>query len=230
MGLDSVELIIDVENTFQISITDPEAENIATVGDFYELILKKIDYSENHQCQSQVLFYKLREVISRHCRIEGKSITPSTELSTIFSKTSIKEKWSAIQNEVYFKLPELKRSKKLSFVLNWSSFLLICLAITFVIVAFKTSTYVLILYAITLIVITYLSWNLTRSLKKHPRYENMRGLVQGILPLNIKQLDLSIRDKNDVWHILKYIIHDKVGVELDEITPEANIVDDLGVN
>ena len=230
MGLDSVELLIDVENAFQIIITDPEAEKIATVGDFYELILKKIDFSKNYQCQSQILFYKLREVISRHCRVERKGITPSTELSTLFSETTIKERWATIQDEVYFKLPGLKRSKKLLFVLNWSSFILICLAIIAVIVAFNSSNFVLILYAISFIVITYLSWIFTRNMKKHPRYKNMRDLVQGILPLNIKHLDLSIRDKNDVLHILKYLIHDKTGVELDEITLEANIVNDLGLN
>ena len=47
MGLDSIELIVEVENKFQIEILDIEAENILTVGDFYECIVRKLAFSSN---------------------------------------------------------------------------------------------------------------------------------------------------------------------------------------
>lgn len=230
MGLDSVELIVDVENTFQISISDPEAESVETVGKFYELILSKIDYSKHHKCQTQVLFYKLREVMSRHCMIEKKGIKPETQLDTIFMSETIKEKWKAIQDEVYFNMPDLKRSKKLSGLLNTLSFIFISAAIVLLITVFITSNYLLLLYVLGFISLTYLIWRLTRHLKKYPSHSNMRNLVMAILPLSIKNLDLSIRDKNDVLHVLKYIIHDKIGVDMEEITLDAHFVNDLGLN
>ena len=41
MGLDSVELLIEIENHFKIEIPNLEAEKIQTVGDIYEAIQRK---------------------------------------------------------------------------------------------------------------------------------------------------------------------------------------------
>lgn len=49
MGLDSVELIMRIEEEFSIEISDIEAGEILTVGDFYKLILKKIDRADDNQ-------------------------------------------------------------------------------------------------------------------------------------------------------------------------------------
>ena len=43
MGLDVVELVLRTEDLFAISITDPEAAAVRTVGDFYILICSKLD-------------------------------------------------------------------------------------------------------------------------------------------------------------------------------------------
>jgi acyl carrier protein len=55
MGLDSVELIVRVEKTFQISIPDKEAEKIVTVGDLYNIVWKYAGKVEGTRCLSQGL-------------------------------------------------------------------------------------------------------------------------------------------------------------------------------
>ena len=42
MGLDSVELLVYVEDQFGIEISDLEAEKIITVGEFAEAVFSKI--------------------------------------------------------------------------------------------------------------------------------------------------------------------------------------------
>jgi len=42
MGLDGVVLILEIEEAFDISLEDEETLNVYTVGDCYDLILKKI--------------------------------------------------------------------------------------------------------------------------------------------------------------------------------------------
>ena len=39
MGLDGVELILAVEETFQIHIADEEAGEVFTIGDLHELVI-----------------------------------------------------------------------------------------------------------------------------------------------------------------------------------------------
>lgn len=61
MGLDSVELLIEIENEFQIEISNIEAENIITIGDFHKTISQKIDLTKTTE---EAIFQKLREVVS----------------------------------------------------------------------------------------------------------------------------------------------------------------------
>lgn len=42
MGLDTVELIMDIEDEFEIEISNEAAPNLATVGDFYLFILNGV--------------------------------------------------------------------------------------------------------------------------------------------------------------------------------------------
>jgi acyl carrier protein len=42
MGLDIVELVMQVEETFSLDLLNDECEQIRTVGDLYRLVLKKL--------------------------------------------------------------------------------------------------------------------------------------------------------------------------------------------
>lgn len=57
MGLDTVELIVKVEDKFQIQILDQEAENIETVGHLVEMVKKKTKQSD------QVVFPIIKDIL-----------------------------------------------------------------------------------------------------------------------------------------------------------------------
>jgi len=61
MGLDSVELLVEIENEFQIEISNIEAENIITIGDFHKTISRKINLTNTTE---EAIFQKLRAVVS----------------------------------------------------------------------------------------------------------------------------------------------------------------------
>ena len=71
MGLDSVELVMECEDEFGITISDFEAEQTTTVGELAELVIKllrrKGELEPIQFCESSRLFYQLRALV-RVCR------------------------------------------------------------------------------------------------------------------------------------------------------------------
>jgi Phosphopantetheine attachment site len=61
MGLDSIELISEIEQKFGINIPDREAEKITTVGKMYDAVWGHLEGKYSNKCNSQILFYKLRK-------------------------------------------------------------------------------------------------------------------------------------------------------------------------
>ena len=47
MGLDTVELVIRIEEAFDLVIPDEQAEKILTIGDAYRFILKRLEFPES---------------------------------------------------------------------------------------------------------------------------------------------------------------------------------------
>ncbi len=70
MGLDSVELLVEIEKEFGIEISDLEAENIYTIGDFYEVILKKDSEEKNIEDVLQ----RLKTLISNKLGMDIKKL------------------------------------------------------------------------------------------------------------------------------------------------------------
>ncbi len=108
MGLDSVELLMDVEDHFEITITDSEAEKIVTVNDFVECVYQKVEIKPSNRCLSQIIFYRLKTCFLKK-NIPKENIHPSKKMITFLDQNSIKEDWSQLSKETRFKLPELVR-------------------------------------------------------------------------------------------------------------------------
>ena len=73
MGLDSVELILEIEDSFGIAIPDAEASRISTIDDMYQCVLSKIK-PRNLQtvCATQHVFYRLRPELMAWSRSEPR--------------------------------------------------------------------------------------------------------------------------------------------------------------
>jgi hypothetical protein len=84
MGLDSVEIVLEVEKAFGISIPDKEAEKILTVGDFHEAVWKHLDGNISDKCKSQLLFYNLRQSFTNTFNFPKKNLKTDSLLNDIF--------------------------------------------------------------------------------------------------------------------------------------------------
>ncbi len=83
MGLDSVELLMAVEETFQISISEKEASEIFTVGDFYNVILQKLDQRSSQAGKlwnNEEVWKVLRSVIIHQLGVKPEEVTKEARI------------------------------------------------------------------------------------------------------------------------------------------------------
>jgi acyl carrier protein len=106
MGLDSVELLISVEDKFGIRIDDSESEKINTVQDFVDSVYDKIITNPNNKCLTQIVFYRIRKAFL-DLKLTDKEIKPETKISELLTQKELKEKWHLLETKINIELPEL---------------------------------------------------------------------------------------------------------------------------
>jgi len=119
MGLDSVELLLEVEETFDISIPDEEACQILTVGELHQSILDKMRKKDSPiVCGTQKSFYKLRRTLTNCFAADRRKIRAHTHTEEIFPLTNRKKLWKQFRQNIDLRIPDLQRPSWLICVLG----------------------------------------------------------------------------------------------------------------
>ncbi len=106
MGLDSVELLMSVEDKFGIRIEDSEAEKIATVQHFADTVYNKIIVNPTDKCLTQIVFFRIRKAFQK-LNLTDLDIKPTSKISDLLTQSDLKINWNRLQSELELKLPEL---------------------------------------------------------------------------------------------------------------------------
>lgn len=61
MSLDTVKLVIQVEEAFNVEIADTEAEDITRASDFTRVIRNKVQFHPDQKCASQLAYLSIRK-------------------------------------------------------------------------------------------------------------------------------------------------------------------------
>src|ERR1700742_287513 len=101
---DSVDLVKDLESSFDVRIFDSEAAACRTLGDIFDLLLQKFGESGTggQSCASAMAFYRLRRALADHS--PEARLRPSTPLTAI-TRTSPKRLFKRIQVQTGLQLP-----------------------------------------------------------------------------------------------------------------------------
>lgn len=118
MGLDSVELVMAIEEKFGITISDEEACSILTVGDMHRCVMSKVTILDKSSCLSQRAFHLLRRNVLSQFGIPRRSLRPDTQLNSIIPRAERREQWLLLQRNVgAVRWPALHLSKTGSVIL-----------------------------------------------------------------------------------------------------------------
>lgn len=233
MGLDSVEILMKVEDTFGIKIPDQEAEQIYTVGDFHNVVWRHLSGRHSEKCKSQHLFYTLRKSFANVFNFSPKRVTLDTSPEDIFPKTNRRELYLSFSKKTDLKLPDLVLAKPWAGVLTTFGFLTIIggLAASLTLIyMFNFSNWTL-LAPVAGIILTFLLSMLLNPKRTVIEEATIREFTQHTLALNYSSLVADEgANRREMESVINYIISDMAGVDLEEITSEKKIAYDLGID
>lgn len=95
MGLEIVELILAIEDEFDIVISDATLEQMQTPQDFADYISNEYLLKELNGCSSQRGFYKIRKLLIDEFSIKKEDIKPYTPLQYLL-QNDIRKKWKKL--------------------------------------------------------------------------------------------------------------------------------------
>lgn len=103
MGLDTVELVMDVENRFDITVDDRDAEHLATAGqlcDYVVSALRRRLPTSPSACLTAHQFYTVRSEFLREWDVGRGWVRPRTRLSGIIPARHRAAVWSRLSRRL----------------------------------------------------------------------------------------------------------------------------------
>lgn len=100
MGLEGVEIVMKVEETFDITIEDSDAEKAVTPGRLIELVLSKVGRTSDETCLTQRAFHRLRASLMRRFGLKRDQVRPDSLLANLFPRSTRKEHVRQILDDI----------------------------------------------------------------------------------------------------------------------------------
>jgi acyl carrier protein len=235
--MESIEIVMRIEEEFAIDLPDPELSSVRTVGDLYRMVLSKLETAP--PVRPARSFYRLRRAIVACLGRQRKFIRPNTSLAHLLPRPTRIAAWKSLAEVSELQFPRLRHPRwardtfralgwagALSFFVGmvmWthpSGFPWIPLMLaTPVIGAFVAFS----LYAVT----PFLAYELP--------VRTVGDLSKQLIGLNLKEFGSEseggrLLSKEDIWQRIVAIIVEQMQLKWEDITPEARIAEDLGIN
>ena len=233
MGLDSVEILVNVENAFGITISNYEAEKISTVGDIHNVVWRNVQGRQSMRCRSQQLFYRLRYILINKFNATHEGIVPEASLNKVFPKNNRRLKYHRLHKELNLKLPDLVLSPIWARALTVTGVTLIpgmLVVVLVLIYGYDRTRWLYLLPALGLLATIFIS-NILDAVRVQFRPDKMRDYTQAVLALNYGTLmQESSLSRKEMEIVINNIIAETIGLELHEVSPEKSLTDDLGID
>ena len=233
MGLDIVELVMEIEEAFDVSIPDDRASRMMTVGDVYEFILEKTADASltSNTCLTAATFYDSR----RQIRLFGgthEEIRPRTAIGRVIPHVGRRAYWNTLSQEMELRFPRLERPSWLTLL---NCILVAAVAFSsFLIFAKPNLTFGLVVAGIAGTISAAVLLLLTRPFAIYPESTctTVRDLVTKLVAMNYSKLSskYSTRNPTDIWNTLQLIVCEQLGVEKSAVVSGARFVQDLGAD
>jgi acyl carrier protein len=234
MSLDIVELIVEIEDKFGVTIPDRDAERIRTVGNLYQYLLGCRNVARRFPgpevCPSSATFYRARRALCAQLGLARRSVTPSSVLAELIPEDQRRSHWQQLRAALRpFNLPGLQRPGWLRIVLPFGWIAQVAASVGACLEGRPLLAAVILACAALYALLGYL---LTRPLAVcvPDGCGTMRGLVCTALHGNRDEAYAALgrMSERELWNQLCHTIGTQLGIDPALLTPETDFVDDLG--
>ena len=233
MGLDAVELIIEIEEAFDISFDDSEAGYIVTVGQLFDTIIKKLFLKSWKGCPTARAFYRLRSSFIKVLGVNRKDVRPSTSTLALLPIWQRRKIWSRLERDLAMRLPPLNNQAGVCLFLAagitaLATFILVGAISRDIFVAAAASLSSL----LPAVLIGYIVGVLFIPPTLLTQYRSVGGLAKGLVALNYDKFvppPPATPENDQIWDKLCDIISNQLSVKRENLHRETNFVKDLGM-
>lgn len=235
MGLDTVELVMEVEDAFDVEIPDDRAGQMLTVGDLYDFIVesKRDVVDPRGICLSAATFFAIRRALISEIDILPRSLRPRTSVQATLPTTGRRTLWAKLQSSLDLKLPTLCRPKWLV-AISTALAIIATLLVSVLVYQEWGPNHAVWIGILSLVLIGVIASLITAPFATLPRpiFVTFRGLSNVVLAHNYAKLSQKFNTWNpaDVWDALQIIIVEQLGVNSELVTKDASFVKDLGAD
>ncbi|GIW97730.1 MAG: acyl carrier protein [Pirellulaceae bacterium] len=228
MGLDGVELLMDVEEHFGISIQDAEAEAMGTVGDLISLISARLSAAQRIECPTARAFFDLRRLVRTVATDDSLRIRPRDRVTEKLAPATRKRLWEQLDDLLGTHPPELCRAGHLRWLLVLVG--LVCLASAFLAAIAVEFTILPLTLAIAVAIIALLNRMTLRFRNFPPQgWATFGEIAIQLAGTTAATKKLHLRSDDDILHALRPLVVNALGVDESEVVPSARFVEDLGM-
>lgn len=117
MGLDSVELVMEVEDRFGVHLPDSECSRVTTVADLAALVISRLPRGEG-ACPTARAFFDFRTLMTTHAGFDRHLVRPKAQLIDLFPPGT-RRLWSSLHGKNR-RVPRLVPTARADSVLLWA--------------------------------------------------------------------------------------------------------------
>src|SRR5215211_383289 len=96
MGLDVVEMLMDLEDHFRLTIPDAEAQRLHSVGDLYVYLLARTGRPATQPCPTSRAFYRFRRALTGELGVERSRVCPAVPLRDLLTAETAATAWPRV--------------------------------------------------------------------------------------------------------------------------------------
>jgi hypothetical protein len=231
MGLDLIEFVLDVEQSFGISLDGDDVAQIVTVGQFYDLVVRNTSGVRSPNCPTANAFHRLRQSLVSVLGIARNSIRPSMLTLRVLPFWKRRSIWRRLEADIGLKMPPLVNQAGIG--IAWA--LAIIVPVSFLVVAISTGVFVgfaaSLFSLLPAVLLGYIYGIVILPPVPYPQHRTIGGLAKGVVAYNYDQFvspPSATPENDETWDKLCEIIASQLGVKREGLHRETQFVKDLG--